>query len=253
MAIFINENRKVKNIFVNVNGGKKSISSAWMNKDGIPTKVFQINNIEEDSYEISPENEYNDWIYTLDEENNIITLQQYIGTTQPNVKVYTNYVISNKKYKTQLAKSCKNMFSTNKSIETVKFGNDIYADVVSDMSSMFDSCTLLKSVDMSHINWKNNVINFSKMFHFCTSLKDINLGDFNVYGIYTDYMFYQCALNNLDLGKLNIKFATKLDYMFAMCAGLTKIYVDGNGWSISNSASKTNMFYRCGTSSVTYK
>lgn len=42
MAIFINENKKIKSIFVNVNGEKKTISSAWVNKDGVSTKVFSL-------------------------------------------------------------------------------------------------------------------------------------------------------------------------------------------------------------------
>lgn len=42
MAIFINGKKKIKSIFVNVNGEKKSISSIWVNKDNTPIKVFPI-------------------------------------------------------------------------------------------------------------------------------------------------------------------------------------------------------------------
>lgn len=41
MAIYVDKNRKIKNIFVDVNGEKKSISSVWVNSGGVPTKVFQ--------------------------------------------------------------------------------------------------------------------------------------------------------------------------------------------------------------------
>ena len=44
MAIYIDANNKIKNIFMNINGEKKSISSAWVNKDGIPAKVFSAEN-----------------------------------------------------------------------------------------------------------------------------------------------------------------------------------------------------------------
>lgn len=41
MSIYIRNKKNIKNIFANVNGEKKSITSAWVNKNGVPTKVFQ--------------------------------------------------------------------------------------------------------------------------------------------------------------------------------------------------------------------
>ncbi len=40
MAIYINNTKKVTNMLVNVNGQKKKIVSAWVNRDGVPAKVF---------------------------------------------------------------------------------------------------------------------------------------------------------------------------------------------------------------------
>ncbi len=40
MSMFIQDNHKVNQIFINPYGEKKKVSSVWVNKDGIPTKVF---------------------------------------------------------------------------------------------------------------------------------------------------------------------------------------------------------------------
>lgn len=41
MSIYIDSKKRVKDIFINVNGEKKKIASAWADKNGNPTKVFQ--------------------------------------------------------------------------------------------------------------------------------------------------------------------------------------------------------------------
>lgn len=43
MAIYIDNQNRIKDIFINVNGQKKKITSMWANKSGVPTKVFQSN------------------------------------------------------------------------------------------------------------------------------------------------------------------------------------------------------------------
>ena len=40
MSIFLNGGKKVNGIFANVNGETKKIVSAWVNKEGLPVKVF---------------------------------------------------------------------------------------------------------------------------------------------------------------------------------------------------------------------
>ena len=40
MSMFLNGGKKVTGIFANVNGETKKIASAWVNKEGVPTKVY---------------------------------------------------------------------------------------------------------------------------------------------------------------------------------------------------------------------
>lgn len=43
MAIYIDNQHRIKDIFINVNGQKKRIESMWGDKNGVPTKVFSRN------------------------------------------------------------------------------------------------------------------------------------------------------------------------------------------------------------------
>lgn len=55
MAIYVNNNREIENIYVSVNGEKKSIVSAYINTDNGVRKVFGTSLIpENDPYEIAP-------------------------------------------------------------------------------------------------------------------------------------------------------------------------------------------------------
>ena len=40
MAIYIKNTKRVTNILANVNGQRKKIVSAWVNRDGAPAKLF---------------------------------------------------------------------------------------------------------------------------------------------------------------------------------------------------------------------
>lgn len=114
-------------------------------------------NVVQDEEETAPAEAYNDWNYTLDEENNIITLNYYIGLDYANPKkdviVYANYVIDGKTYKTQIKSNDVNatvntayMFNNNfnyaQYIETIQFSGGIDMSNVTNMSYMFNSCTV---------------------------------------------------------------------------------------------------------------
>ena len=102
MAIHINDHNKITDIFINVNGSKKRITHAWVHGIDSPKKVFGVSSIVDDPYDVAPADAYNNWNYTLDDINNTITLNYYIGS-ETDVIVYASYVINNKQYKTKLS------------------------------------------------------------------------------------------------------------------------------------------------------
>lgn len=252
MAIYIERNKKIKNIFVNVNGEKKSISSVWVNRDGVPTKVFQLNDVMQ--YEVAPANEYSDWNYSLDDNKNIITLNYYIGT-KTDVIVYANYEMDGKTYKTQIidTPSGNYMFGRTNVISIV-FSNILDTRNIKNVAGMFYQCKQLKSIDFGNNFNTSNVTDMSYMFYYCTALTDVNLSSFDTRNVSNmSNMFCDCSsLTSLDLCCFDTHNVTTMRAMFSNCSKLETIYVAEDKWSTSN-ADTYNVFRKCSISSVTYK
>ena len=226
MAIYIDENKKVKNIFVNVNGSKKSISSAWVNKDGVPTKVFSINN-QKDLYEVAPIDAISNWNYTLDDENNTITLN-YHKDNEENVIVYANYYVNGKTYKTQIKNSA--MTSVPNSS-----GKRYW---------MFQACNNIKHIIFSDIIDISNLTNSQGMFSYSTNILSIHLGKaFNENNIEDmSYMFYYLPkLTTIDLINLDTSNATDMSFMFYSITNNVSSF-DLSGFNTSNVKSMWGMF-----------
>lgn len=234
---------------------------------------------EQDSYETAPENEYSRWNYTLDGENDIITLNYYIGTyTGTEVIVYANYVIDGKTYKTQIKSNDENAtnrtpymfnneFNYDQYIETIKFSDDIDMSNVTNMRSMFYGCGRLTDIDFGANFDTSNVTNMSYMFGSCDALINLDLSSFDTSNV-TDMrnMFSNCwKLEDLDLSSFDTSKVKDMSFMFYQCLVLKTIYVTEGKWSTELAESTQiedgygthngiyEMFKSCGTSSVTYK
>jgi len=171
-----------------------------------------------DAYYMAPDDEYLDWNYTLDDENDIITLNyydnHYLSASNLDVIVYANYMIDGKTYKAQLASNADDATS-----KTPYMFND-YAKV--------DPGISIKSIIFSDSIDTSNVTNMSYMFGNCTSLTSLDLGCFDTHNV------------------------TSMYCMFSNCTNLKIIYATQNKWS-TDKANVGKMFYNCGTSKVTYK
>ena len=72
------------------------------------------------------------------------------------------------------------------------------------MSNMFDMCSSLKTLDLSHFD-TSNVSDMSNMFSDCRSLTSLDVSNFDTSNV-TDmsWMFYKCySLPALDVSKFN--------------------------------------------------
>lgn len=248
MPIYINGNRKIKNIFANVNGKKKSIVSAWVNKNGLPTKVFQIDRgivDPADPYEIAPTSECNDWSYVLDDENNIITLKYYKGT-KVDVIVYANYVIGEKIYKTQIANGVSfgstYMFSNKANIKTVKFSDSLDTSNITNMTGMFYYCKNLTSIDFGENFNTSSVTNMSGMFTQCELLTNLDISNFSTSHVTNmTQMFANCkSLEQLDVSNFDTGNVSNMNSMFTGCSTLTGL--DLSSFNTCNTISMNNMF-----------
>ena len=115
---------------------------------------------------------------------------------------------------------------------------------VQDMDYMFNNCSKLTSIDLSHFN-TTNVINMNYMFSGCRRLTNLDLSSFNGNKLKnTSYMFNNCTgLTSLDLGGFNTSNVTDMSYMFYGCTGLTSL--DLSTFNTSNVTKMGYMFYGC--------
>lgn len=209
---------------------------------------------ESDPYETAPAEAYSNWDYTLDDENNIITLNYYKGS-ETDVIVYANYEIGGKTYKTQLASNTNGAYgyhymfngyssSNCKNIESIKFSNNIDTSNVTNMQLMFYYCSSLTSLDISGFN-TSNVTNMCNMFKYCFSLTTLDLTNFDTSKV-TDmsYMFERCeALTDVNISGFDTSNVTTMRSMFNTCSSLTML--DLTNFDTSKVTDMHNMFGRC--------
>lgn len=248
---------------------------------------------EADPYETAPAEAYSNWDYTLDDENDIITLNYYKGS-EIDVIVYANYEIGGKTYKTQIKSnwdstsandSLRYMFNgfalkSNQNIKSIKFSRGIDTSNVTRMDCMFHSCTSLTSLDISGFD-TSNVTTMNSMFRDCNSLTELDLSHFNTSNVTDAWgmwsMFYGCSsLMSLNVSRFDTSHITNMCYMFYGCSSLTSLdlssfdtrnvtIMDYMFNSCSNlteiyvssdkwkTVSHRSVFDGCGTSEVTYK
>ena len=99
-------------------------------------------------------------------------------------------------------------------------------------ASWFWGCSKLETIEgLEYLN-TSEVTNMNSMFMSCSSLTSIDLSHFNTEKV-TDmgYMFYGCeSLTELDLLSFNTENVTSKSYMFQYCSALTTIYCNED-WS----------------------
>ena len=221
---------------------------------------------EPDPYETAPAEESQNWNYTLNDVNDVITLNYYIGKnseTAREVIVYANYTVNGKVYKTQLASNTQEatkryMFNAYyqdglQLITSIKFSKNIDTSNVTCMDFMFRDCHSLSTLDISHFD-TSNVTSMRQMFSSCKSLINLNVDSFDTSNVTRmDGMFsYLESSTDLDISSFDTRKVTRMDYMFSYSKNLKTIYATEGKWSTSQ-ARTTDMFKYCGTSTVTYK
>ena len=116
---------------------------------------------------------------------------------------------------------------------------------VTTMRSMFNGCSNLTSLDVSHFKTQN-VTSMRCLFQNCSGLTSLDVSNFNTAKV-TDmsYMFNNCSsLTSLDVSNFNTAKVTSMTYMFAYCSSLTSL--DLSGFDTKNVTDMSFMFYISG-------
>ena len=174
-------------------------------------------------------------------------------------------VIFDKSFNEYALTSLKGFFKECGNLETISGLDYLNTENVTDMSDMFNNCTILPSLDLSNFNtakvkimynmFKNckklsslnlsesfntvNVTNMSSMFYGCSQLSSLDLSEsFNTVNVTNmSSMFYGCSqLSSLTLSNFNTAKVTDMSYMFSGCQKLSSLTL-----SNFNTAKVTNM------------
>ena len=188
---------------------------------------------------------------------------------------YRNYVTKvrfDKSFADARPKSCCFWFSNFTKLREVEGIENLNTSETTDMYAMFNNCSSLTSLDVSHFNTEN-VTNMFYMFRNCESLTSLDVSHFDTHNV-TDmgWMFCGCyALENLDVSHFDTENVTRMTSMFWWCRNLKAIDVSrfntekacDTGWmfngcmsleklnltnfNTANDTLMTNMFYACTT------
>ena len=133
-------------------------------------------------------------------------------------------VVFDKSVKEARPQSTAQWFSNFHNLTSIEHLDYLNTEEVTDMYSMFNSCSSLTSLDLSSFD-TYNVTDMSSMFGNCSSLTSLDLSSFDTYNV-TDmsYMFGGCSsLASLDVSNLNTTNVTNMSSMFSDCTSLVEL------------------------------
>ena len=204
------------------------------------------------------------YIATYDSDTETLTFEKYEGESLPENSAWVvdkkkvsaiignvtiKHIVFDKSFSTYTPTSLYCFFENLKKLETITGLEYLNTAKVTNMSSMFSSCSSLASLDVTHFNTAN-VTNMRNMFSGCSSLTSLDITHFNTANV-TDmsYMFSSCSsLTSLDVTYFNTAKVTNMSSMFSSCSSLTSLDV-----TYFNTAKVTNMyrmFKSCGLTSL---
>lgn len=106
----------------------------------------------------------------------------------------------------------------------IEFAPTINTSGITNMSSAFNNCAHLTTVDVSKFN-TSNVTDMSYMFYYCRDLASLDLSSFNTGNVTTMESFFQwCTLlTDVNLSSFDTKKVDNMNYMFSRCSELTTL------------------------------
>ena len=164
------------------------------------------------------------------------SIPAWAGTyNSPNER--TKKVVFDSSFKNYRPTSTARWFARFKSLYSIEGLENLNTSEVTDMSEMFDDCSILTSLDVFDFK-TSKVTNMSKMFNGCSRLSSLNLSKFNTSKVTNmSKMFNGCSgLNYLNVNNFNTSAVTDMREMFFGCSGLTELYL-----SNFNTSAVTNM------------
>ena len=143
-----------------------------------------------------------------------------------------------------IANSTSEMFNGCSKLTEIKGLDKLETSGITNMNSMFLSCSGLTSLDVSGFN-TSACTNMGSMFNGCNGLTSLDLSNFDTSNV-TDMsgMFRDCEkLTSLDVSGFNTSACTNMANMFLGCSGLTSL--DLSNFNTSNVTTINQLFCEC--------
>ncbi len=202
------------------------------------------------------------YIATYESSTQTLTFKENVGETLPSNSVVVKdkmkvadikrnfengtivHIVFDKSFSTYTPTSLYNFFANLKKLETITGLEYLNTEKVTDMSSMFSSCSSLTSLDVTKFNTAN-VTDMRSMFENCSSLTSLDVSHFNTEKVTKMHrMFYRCSsLTSLDVTHFNTVKVTDMNSMFSSCSSLTSL--DVTHFNTANVTDMNGMFSSC--------
>ncbi len=136
------------------------------------------------------------------------------------------------------------LFANFTNLEEIKNLNYLDTSEVVSMAHMFDSCSMLKKVDLSNLN-TSKVTDMSSLFASDINLLEINMDNLDTSNVLSfEKMFFECSsIENLDLEHLNTTKLKNMSSMFKYASNLKEIKI--NNIETKNVTDMSFMFANC--------
>ena len=216
-------------------------------------------------YDLNTATTISDYVAELDATNTTLTFKKFTSDNLESIDLRRLVIVNDKpmvkdmydietkniknivfdeSFKTYAPTSLEHFFAGCSTLETISGLEYLNTEKVTDMSSMFDGCQKLSSLDLSKFNTEK-VTNMSGMFYGCQKLSSLDLSKFNTEKV-TDMrgMFEDCQeLSSLDLSKFNTKEVKYMRSMFYGCQKLSSL--DLSKFNTEKVTDMRDMFWGC--------
>ena len=184
------------------------------------------------------------WNYTVDDDTETITLNEYIGESTDVVvrnlyeadgKYYSNVVLGKNGSEGPFRK----YWNTLKSISVEKG-----VKAATDSSGLFEILTVLEHIDVTGLD-VSETTNMNRIFMRTNLLETVDLSTWNTSACTTmNSMFNGSGVKTLDLSNFDMSKVTDINYCFAVTPSLKSLNIDG--WDVSKISNMGYLFNGCG-------
>ena len=136
------------------------------------------------------------------------------------------------------------MFRDCSSLENIIGLNTFNTSNITTLTSLFNGCSSLESLDLSSFN-VSNVTNISGMLYGCTALQSFSMRNWDISKLTSLERLYQdlTSLQTVDMGGVDLSSIRSLAFLFNGCTSLREL--DVTGWNTSSVSNMSYMFSGC--------